>query len=203
MNKLKLISKFALVIISSFQLISCGGTSNIKPTPTPTSSLPLFTRLGGNYESISIISEDFMQNVLLNSSLKEVFSDLSNDKEKLKNYNKKITDYICEISKGGCTFVNDNSLVKNLTQEQYNTFKGEITKTLDKFRVLANDKTDLTNIFDPLKVGMFVIIVASPVPQVSVSGVVTQTSGSTNVTQSPNPTTNPSIIIVSPSPKAN
>lgn len=202
MNKLKLISKFTLIIITSIELISCGGTSNIKPTPTPTNSLPLFTRLGGNYEAISIISEDFMQNVLGNSTLKEIFSDLSNDKEKLKKYNKNLTDYICQISNGGCTFVNDTALVKNLTQEQYTSFKGDLTKTLDKFRVLASDKIDLTNIFDPAKAGLFIVPEPTPTPQPSISVNVSQPSRTPTIIQTTKPTAMPSVII-STSPKVN
>lgn len=174
MKKFNLLVKNILILLVSTQIISCSSSTTIKATPTPTSSLSLFTRIGGNIDAIKIIAEDFMQNVSKNTLLQTPFSEIIKDTEKLKNYNKKLADYICQISNGGCNYSSDNTIqIINLTQEQYNLFKSELTKTLDKFKVLANDKTELNTLFDPLKVGLFIIVAPSPSPVPSVSSSVT------------------------------
>lgn len=174
MKTFKLLAISFFTVLISSQLYSCPSSTNIKPTPTPTSSLPLFNRIAGNMEALSIITEDFMQNVDKNSTISEKFKVITQDAEKLKSFNKKLTDYLCEVTSGGCKYTNDNSIAPiDLTQAEYDSFKSNLTATLDKFKVLTEDKTQVINLFDPSKSGFINIVnPPSPSPQATASSLV-------------------------------
>lgn len=197
MKNIKLIIPSIFILFISTQVAGCPSSTNVKPTPTPTSSLPLFNRIAGNTEALSIIIEDFLQNVDKNSTISEKFKTITQDSEKLKSYNKKLTDYLCEITNGGCKYNNDNTIAPiELTQAEYESLKTNLSATLEKFKVLTEDKTAVVTLFEPSKVGFInIILQSSPTPQPTTSALVLPSPV-------PSPSLTPSPVITA-SPSAN
>ncbi len=158
-----------------YSCLSSSSTAQVTPTATP--KLPLFLRLGNNKEALAVIVDDTMNNVSIDESLKAVFAPVLSNAEKLKLLKEDLTNYICQISGGSCVIA-ISSVRQPLTIDttQYTTFKSQLSKTLDKFRIIAQDKADLNLIFDPAKVGLFRLITPTPAPSVIPSSVVVNTS---------------------------
>lgn len=212
--KINFLSKAFLTVVLAMQIYACDSTSSVVPSPTPTPNIPLFTRIGGNVESIAVITDDFIQNITADGTIytDALFKPIIDDSAKLTVFKQKMTDYICQIAGGSCTYSNDNQVTTslNLTTDQYNNFKNDLGKTFDKFKILAKDKTDFMNIFDPVKVQMFIVTAPTPVPsvtpvasgspqsspQISASPQASpQTSGQVSATPQSSPTVTPSVQV--------
>ena len=172
--KIKIVSYLKISLVSFIFIpltYSCSGTAaNVQITPTPTPKLPLFLRLGNNKEALSVIVDDLFLNVAADTTINTKFKDLLNDAARLKKFKDNLVTYMCKLSAGGCTFTPDPSQQPiSLDTNEYTTFKGNLTKTLDKFKVLAGDKNDLNLLFDPQKDSFFLLTTPTPAPSLSPS----------------------------------
>lgn len=167
----KIIKKSFISIFLVSLIYSCGDSAtNVKVSPTPTPSYPLYLRLGNNKEAISVIIDDTFQNVAINDTIKAQFADILNDPNRLTQLKNSLVDYVCQVSGGGCVYNNANTQTINLDANQYTSFKADLNKTLDKFKILTEDKNDLNTVFDPSKVGIFTIVAATPAPATTPTG---------------------------------
>jgi hemoglobin len=109
----------------------------------------LYDRLGGT-PAITAVVDDFIGNVAGDARINKRFA--TADIPRLKRM---LVDQICQASGGPCTYtgasMKDAHKGMNITDAEFNSLVEDLVKSLDKFKVGAQEKNDLLGALGGMK----------------------------------------------------
>ena len=109
----------------------------------------LYDRLGGK-PAISAVIDDFVGNVAADTRINRRFA--SADIPRLKRM---LVDQVCEATGGPCRYTGANMVNAhrgmNITEGEFNALVDDLVKSLDKFKVPAQEKTELLTALGSMK----------------------------------------------------
>jgi hemoglobin len=142
------------VLISSIAAISlaaCGG-GNKKPaeTTTATANKSLYDRLGGQ-DAIKAVVKDFVEeNVAKDPRINARFANSD-----IPHLEQMLTEQICQASGGPCKYSGKDMKTAHtgmkITDAEFNALVEDLKKSLDKFKVGAQEQQDLIGALAPMK----------------------------------------------------
>ena len=110
---------------------------------------PLYDRLGGK-PAIQAVVDDFVGNVAADTRINQRFA--SANIPRLKTM---LVDQICEASGGPCKYTGKSMLDShkgmNITDAEFNALVEDLVKSLDKFKVPAQEKNELLGALGGMK----------------------------------------------------
>ena len=109
----------------------------------------LYDRLGGK-PAITAVVDDFIGNVAGDTRINKRFA--TADIPRLKRM---LVDQICQASGGPCTYTGQTMKAAhagmNISDSEFNALVEDLVKSLDKFKVGAQEKTELLNALGGMK----------------------------------------------------
>ena len=130
---------------------ACGGKSDKamqteKPVMTDKS---LYERLGG-LDAIKAVVDDFVANVAADPTINARFA--STD---VPHFKQMLVDQICEATGGPCKYrgasMVDSHRGMKITEAEFNALVEDLVKSLDKFKVPAQEKNELLTALGSMK----------------------------------------------------
>ena len=115
----------------------------------------LYDRLGGVY-SIATVVDDFIERLLVNDSL-NANPAINQARAHVPKAGLKfqVTALVCEVTGGPCKYtgraMEESHQHLNITEEQWQAMVADFQKTLDKFKVPANEQAELITIVGSTK----------------------------------------------------
>jgi hemoglobin len=110
---------------------------------------PLYDRLGGQ-GAIQAVVDDFIANVAADARINKRFANA--DIPRLKT---KLVEQICEASGGPCKYTGATMLDAhrgmNITDAEFTALVEDLVKSLDKFKVPSQEKTELLTALGGMK----------------------------------------------------
>jgi hemoglobin len=110
---------------------------------------PLYDRLGGK-GAIQAVVDDFIANVAADARINKRFANA--DIPRLKT---KLVEQICEASGGPCKYTGASMLDAhrgmNVTDAEFTALVEDLVKSLDKFKVPSQEKTELLTALGGMK----------------------------------------------------
>jgi hemoglobin len=110
---------------------------------------PLYDRLGGK-GAIQAVVDDFIANVAADARINKRFANA--DIPRLKT---KLVEQICEASGGPCKYTGATMLDAhrgmNVTDAEFTALVEDLVKSLDKFKVPSQEKTELLTALGGMK----------------------------------------------------
>jgi hemoglobin len=114
-----------------------------------TSNASLYERLGGN-PAIAAVVDDFVANIAADNRVNKFF--VHADPAHLK---RQLIDQICAVSGGPCKYTGRDMKTAHqdmaITEAHFNAVVGDLTKSLDKFKVPSREKSELLAILGSMK----------------------------------------------------
>ncbi len=109
----------------------------------------LYDRLGGK-PAITAVIEDFVGNVAADTRINRRFANA--DVPRLKRM---LVDQVCEATGGPCRYTGasmvDAHRGMNITEAEFNALVDDLVKSFDKFKVPAQEKTELLTALGSMK----------------------------------------------------
>jgi len=143
------------VLISSIAAISlaaCGGGSKkaADTTTTTTANKSLYDRLGGQ-DAIKAVVKDFVEeNVAKDPRINARFANSD-----IPHLEQMLTEQICQASGGPCKYSGKDMKTAHtgmkITDDEFNALVEDLKKSLDKFKVGAQEQSDLIGALAPMK----------------------------------------------------
>jgi hemoglobin len=114
----------------------------------------LFTRLGGK-KGITAVVDDFVNNCASDTRINSFFAATAADPKRLASFKGKLVDQICQAAGGPCKYngknMKDAHAGMGVKEEHFNALVEDLVKSLDKFKVPADDKKTLLSVLGPMK----------------------------------------------------
>ncbi len=143
MNKILL----ALALTVSTFTIAMADTPAAKPAPPAAKSL--FDRLGGK-DAITAVVHDFIGNVGADKAINARFA-----KTDLKKLEGLLVDQVCQATGGPCKYTGKDMVTAHkgmkITEAEFNALVADLKKSLDKFKVGAQEQKDLLGALGGMK----------------------------------------------------
>ena len=139
---------FAIILSVSAALLGGCMTEQRAATP-PAAQKSLYDRLGGQ-PAITAVVDDFVANVAADSRINRFFanSDIPRTKRLL-------VEQICAGTGGPCTYtgrsMRETHRGMGVTDADFNALVEDLVKSLDKFKVPAQEKQEVLGILGPMK----------------------------------------------------
>ena len=140
-----------LTALPALALITCGG----KDQKTDTAGggnlrdKPLYDRLGGK-DAITAVVDDFVANVAADKRISAFFTDAD-----IPGLKTKLVDQICEASGGPCKYTGKDMKTSHagmgIKSGDFEALVEDLKKSLDKFKVGAEEQGDLLGTLGPMK----------------------------------------------------
>ena len=129
---------------------ACGGKGKSDgATTAATDQRPLFDRLGG-LPAITAVVEEFVTTTGNDPRINMFFA--NTDIPKLKQ---SMVDHICESTGGPCKYtgktMKESHTGMKVKKEHFDAFMDDLTKTLDKLKVPAREKSEVLAFFSSLE----------------------------------------------------
>ena len=129
-----------------------GGGGGMKPTGKKPGSL--YDRLGGK-GAIQAVVDDFVNRVAADARINQRFN--NTDIVKLKTL---LVEFVCQATGGPCQYTGQDMETSHagmdLVDDEFNALVEDLIASLDKFKVPAKEKGELTGALGPLKPSMVV-----------------------------------------------
>nr|HEX4313961.1 group 1 truncated hemoglobin [Kofleriaceae bacterium] len=113
------------------------------------SAKSLYDRLGGK-DAITAVVGDFLTNVAADPVISARFTNAN-----IPELKQKLVDQICQAAGGPCTYTGkkmvDAHAGMGIKEEEFNALVGDLKKSLDKFKVGAQEQTDLLTALGGMK----------------------------------------------------
>ena len=136
---------------------ACGGSEKSAEEPAPKANpcakaenpcanpcaapKSLYERLGGK-ESITLVVDEFLANVIADDRINSFFKDA--DASKLRGH---LIDQICEATGGPCKYtgrsMKESHAGMGVSEEHFNALVEDLVKALDKYKVPEKEKGEL------------------------------------------------------------
>jgi hemoglobin len=112
----------------------------------------LYQRLGG-YDAIAAVTDDFIGRLATDKQLGKFFAGHSEDS--LKKIRQHVIDQLCAATGGPCVYTGRDMKTTHkglgITESDWNVAVGHLTATLDKFKVPAQEKSEVLGALGGLK----------------------------------------------------
>jgi hemoglobin len=119
------------------------------PTQESAKNASLYERLGGK-PAITAVVDDFVGNIAEDQRINKFF--VHADPVKLKRH---LVDQICAVSGGPCKYTGRDMKTTHqdmaITEAHFNAVVGDLVKSLDKFKVSAQEKNELLALLGAMK----------------------------------------------------
>jgi hemoglobin len=138
------------MVVAAVIGLSAGGEAMAQEAPKA-----LYDRLGGVY-SIATVVDDFIERLLLNDTL-NANPAITQARAHVPKAGLKfqVTALVCEVTGGPCKYtgraMKESHQQLNITEEQWQAMVIDFQKTLDKFKVPANEQAELITIVGSTK----------------------------------------------------
>ena len=133
-----------ILAASTLALTGCAGHMNGAASPKP-----LYDRLGGK-PAITAVVDDFIANVAADARINQRFANANVPRLKTM-----LVDQICEASGGPCTYTGASMLAAhrgmNISDAEFAALVEDLVKSLDKFKVPAQEKKELLTALGGMK----------------------------------------------------
>lgn len=125
-------------------------------TPTgasaPAAGQSLYHRLGG-YDALAAVTDDFIVRLIGDPKLKRFFVGVSdNSKARIRQL---VVDQLCYATGGPCVYIGRDMKTSHaglhITEDDWNATLADLSGTLDKFKVGAKEREDLSALLAKLK----------------------------------------------------
>jgi hemoglobin len=137
--------RLMLGIVAGALLAGCAGVDQGTMAAKP----PLYDRLGGK-PAIAAVVDDFVGNVAGDARINQRFEGANTSRLKAM-----LVDQICEAAGGPCTYTGqsmaDAHRGMSITDGDFTALVEDLVKTLDKFKVPAQEKTELLGALGGMK----------------------------------------------------
>src|ERR1043165_4337480 len=144
-----------LVVASFATILSVNGASAqsmTNATPAMSKEKSLYQRLGG-YDAIAAVTDDFIGRLATDKQLGKFFAGHSEDS--LKKIRQHVIDQLCAATGGPCVYTGRDMKTTHkglgITESDWNVAVGHLTATLDKFKVPAQEKSEVLGALGGLK----------------------------------------------------
>ena len=109
----------------------------------------LFLRLGG-MDAITAVIDDFVANVAADTRINKRFA-----KTDIPHLKQMLVEQVCQATGGPCTYTGKNMRDAHkgmkITEAEFNALVEDLTKSLDKFSVKEQEKTELLTALGGMK----------------------------------------------------
>ncbi len=142
-----------LALLSTISVVSAcgGGASTQKPADEKAvaPSKPLYQRLGG-LDAIKAVVDDFIGNVAGDGRINARFANAN-----IPHLKSMLVDQICQATGGPCTYAGksmaDAHAGMKITDAEFTALVEDLVKSLDKFHVGAQEKSELLGALGGMK----------------------------------------------------
>ena len=136
------IQSLGVLIAGSLALAGCGNMMESKQTS-------LYERLGGQQAIVAVV-DDFVGNVAADNRINKYFG-----RTDIPHLKMELVAQICAGTGGPCKYtgksMRDAHHGMGVTDADFSALVGDLTKTLDKFKVPAKEQQELLGILGPMK----------------------------------------------------
>ena len=140
----RLINNLGILVAGSLMLAGCGNMSMSESKPPS-----LYQRLGGQPAIVAVV-DDFVGNVAADNRINGFFA-----KTEIPRLKRLLVEQICAGTGGPCTYtgksMRDAHHNMGVTDADFGALVGDLTKTLDKFKVPAKEQQELLGVLGPMK----------------------------------------------------
>lgn len=130
-------------------LLGALGCATTESTAAPKDGKSLYDRLGGK-PAITAVVDQFVANVAADKRINGRFA--ATDIPKLKRH---LVDQVCAASGGPCTYTGRDMKTTHagmkITQAEFDALVQDLVSSLDKFKVPAQEKSELLGLLGPMK----------------------------------------------------
>jgi len=123
-------------------------------TNKTTTKKSLYTRLGG-MPAIKLVVDDFVGNVAGDKQINAFFVKDVKDPKRLNHFKKNLADFICVAAGGPCKYTGKDMKTAHagmgITHAQFVALVEDLQKTLNKFKVGAQEQKELLGALGPLE----------------------------------------------------
>jgi hemoglobin len=138
------------VFALTLALAACGGGKKGGDTTTTASNKTLYERLGGQ-DAIKAVVKDFVEeNVAKDTRINARFANSD-----IPHLEQMLTEQICAGTGGPCKYTGKNMKEAHtgmkITEDEFNALVEDLKKSLDKFKVPAQEQQDLLGVLGPMK----------------------------------------------------
>lgn len=154
--------RYTSLQIIAFALVlgACGDKQQAADTATaaavaPDTSAPapaqrsLYDRLGGK-DAITVVIDDFVANVAADKRINARFA-----KTNIPHFKQMLVDQVCQATGGPCTYtgksMRDAHKGMKITEAEFNALVEDLTQSLDRHNVGAQEKTELLTALGGMK----------------------------------------------------
>lgn len=136
--------------IAAISLAACGGGKKAADTTPAATSKSLYDRLGGQ-DAIKAVVKDFVEeNVAKDARINARFANTD-----IPHLEQMLTEQICQASGGPCKYTGKDMKTAHtgmkITDDEFNALVEDLKKSLDKFKVGAQEQQDLIGALAPMK----------------------------------------------------
>ncbi len=136
--------------IAAISLAACGGGKKAADTTPAATSKSLYDRLGGQ-DAIKAVVKDFVEeNVAKDTRINARFANTD-----IPHLEQMLTEQICQASGGPCKYTGKDMKTAHtgmkITDDEFNALVEDLKKSLDKFKVGAQEQSDLIGALAPMK----------------------------------------------------
>ena len=137
--------------IAAISLAACGGGNKAADTTTTANAnKSLYDRLGGQ-DAIKAVVKDFVEeNVAKDSRINARFANSD-----IPHLEQMLTEQICQATGGPCKYTGKDMKTAHtgmkITDDEFNALVEDLKKSLDKFKVGAQEQSDLIGALAPMK----------------------------------------------------
>jgi hemoglobin len=136
--------RVAVCGVVALALVGCASTQADRMGATS-----LYERLGGE-SAITAVVDDFIANVAADSRINQRFADAN-----VPRLKRMLVDQICQAAGGPCTYAGRSMLDAHrgmdIKDNEFNALVEDLVKSLDRFKVGAQEKTELLGALGGLK----------------------------------------------------
>lgn len=142
--------------LAAFVLAGCGDKQESADTAvaavadtTAVAARSLYDRLGGK-DAITAVIDDFVANVAADKRINARFA-----KTDIPHFKQMLVDQVCQATGGPCTYtgksMRDAHQGMKITEAEFNALVDDLTQSLDKHGVPAQEKTELLTALGGMK----------------------------------------------------
>ena len=148
------------IIAFALVLTACGDKQQAADTATATAAVAdtsapapaqasLYDRLGGK-EAITVVIDDFVANVAADKRINARFA-----KTDIPHFKQMLVEQVCQATGGPCTYTGKSMRVAHkgmkIVEADFNALVEDLTQSLDKHNVGAQEKTELLTALGSMK----------------------------------------------------
>ena len=140
----------SIFLVAAMSIAACGGGKKTGDTTPATSSKTLYERLGGQ-DAIKAVVKDFVEEqVAKDTRINARFGNTD-----IPKFEGLLSDQLCQGTGGPCKYAGKDMKTAHtgmkITDDEFTALVEDLKKSLDKFKVGAQEQSDLIGALAPMK----------------------------------------------------